>query len=123
MTIFIPGDVPSSKNSKRIVRGGLINSKAVMKYKKERRNYYLLYKNQFRQLCKNGKPIKVNMLFARKTLAKYDHHNMIQLVADLMVEYGWIEDDNIDNLLIYPPFEEPYSIHDKTNPGVYITVL
>ena len=49
MKIFIPGNVPSSKNSKRWTGKMLINSKTVMNYIKESKGYYLEYKNKFKK--------------------------------------------------------------------------
>ena len=45
MPIFIPGNVPSSKNSKRWTGKMLINSKTTMKYISKSKGDYLINKN------------------------------------------------------------------------------
>ena len=48
--IFIPGNVPSSKNSKQWTGKMLINSKSVRKYIKNTKEYYENYRNNFKEL-------------------------------------------------------------------------
>ena len=120
MKIFIPGNVPSSKNSKRWTGKMLINSKTVMNYIKESQGYYLQYKSQFKQEIKQREyPVKISFQFIRKSRHKFDYINPAQTVQDLMVKNGWIKDDNADYMI--PVFEE-YK-YDKENPGVYITII
>ena len=120
MKIFIPGNVPSSKNSKRWTGKMLINSKTVMNYIKESKGYYLEYKNQFKKELKQHKfPVKISFKFIRKSKHKFDYINPAQTVQDLMVKNGWIEDDNAE--FIIPVFEQ-YE-YDKEKPGVYITII
>tara|TARA_R100000541_G_scaffold45362_3_gene52400 strand:- start:11166 stop:11528 length:363 start_codon:yes stop_codon:yes gene_type:complete len=120
MKIFIPGNVPSSKNSKRWTGKMLINSKTVMNYIKESKGYYLEYKNQFKKELKQHEyPVKISFKFIRKSKHKFDYINPAQTVQDLMVKNGWIEDDNAE--FIIPVFEQ-YE-YDKEKPGVYITII
>jgi hypothetical protein len=120
MEIFIPGNVPSSKNSKRWTGKMLINSKTVMRYIKESKGYYLQYKRDFKNETKNKKyPVTVSFKFVRGSRHKFDYINPAQTVQDLMVKNGWIEDDNAEFMI--PQFEQ-YE-YDKENPGVYIKVL
>ena len=71
MKIFIPGNVPSSKNSKRWTGKMLINSKTVMNYIKESKGYYLEYKNQFKKELKQHEyPVKISFKFIRKSKHK-----------------------------------------------------
>lgn len=119
---FIKGNVPSSKNSKQFVirTKRLIDSKTTRKYKEDFSNYYLMYRNDFVSHLKDkNKPYKIAFKFIRDSKRKFDYHNAIQVVADLMVKYGWIEDDNAD--IILPVFEE-YE-YSKENPGVVIKIL
>lgn len=120
MKIFIPGNVPSSKNSKRWTGKMLINSKTVMKYIRESKEHYLRYKYDFIKQTENKTfPVKVSFKFIRKSKHKFDYINPAQTVQDLMVKNNWIEDDNAEYMI--PVFEQ-YE-YDKENPGVYITIL
>ena len=120
MKIFIPGNVPSSKNSKRWTGKMLINSKTVMKYIKETKGYYLQYKKDFQQLTENKEyPVTVSFQFIRGSKHRFDYINPAQTVQDLMVKNNRIEDDNCEYII---PHFEPYK-YDKENPGVYITII
>jgi hypothetical protein len=69
-------------------------------------------------------PLFIGMHFVRGTRHKYDWINMCQGVQDLMVKYGWIEDDNTE--IMYPvplAVNNCYSSYDKENPGVYIEII
>jgi hypothetical protein len=118
--IFIPFNVASSKNSKRIVRGRLINSKLSFEYKKNTQIYWIKYKNQFLEMIKNEeKPYKIGFKFIRDSRRKSDYSNIVQLPLDLMQEYGWIENDDMTNI---QPFFLPFEI-DKSKAGVEIYVV
>lgn len=121
--IFIPGEVPSSKNSKQI--GKLYDGKPILRssditlaYKKEAAQYFTYYRKDFVAMSwRLGKPMTVFLKFVRGTQRDFDQHNMIQIVADMMVEHEWIKDDNARNVVFYPT---PQVILNKALPGVYI---
>ena len=115
--IFIPGNVPSSKNNKQWTGKFLVWSKRAQLYIKETKEFWELYKDEFRSAC-NGleKPYHVRFKFIRNSRHKFDYVNPSQSILDLMVKYGWIDDDNADEVL---PIFEPYE-YDKEKPGVYI---
>jgi hypothetical protein len=126
--IFIPGNVPSSKNSKQMIFKGkgsplLLWSKTAQKYVKDTQYYWIDNSNVFEQEYfwkTEGKiPLKVSFKFIRGSRHKFDYVNPLQTVLDLMVRYKWIPDDNADIIL---PVFEPYS-YDKDNPGVIIKIL
>ena len=118
--IFIPGNVPSSKNGKRWTGKYLIHSKTVMNYIKESKNDYIDNKELFLEMCKDKEsPFRVSFKFHRNSRRKFDYINPAQTVQDLMVKYGYIEDDNCE--FIKPSFED--YVYDKENPGVEIRVL
>ena len=118
--IFIPGNVPSSKNGKRWTGKYLIHSKTVMNYIKESKNDYINNKELFIDMCKDKeKPYTVSFTFYRGSRRKFDYINPAQTVQDLMVRYQWIEDDNCDYII---PHFKPY-VYDKENPGVKIEIL
>lgn len=117
--IFIPGNVPSSKNSKQWTGKMLISSKTVRNYIKEHEKDWALYKNDFQKLVKNKpKPYKVTFYFIRDTKRKFDYINALQLPCDLMVKYGWLLDDNCDEII---PIIKGYEV-DKKRCGVIIDV-
>jgi hypothetical protein len=118
--IYIPNNVPSSKNSKRWTGKYLIGSKTTLAYKKNVGEFYALYKKQFHNMVKDkNTPYRVEFTFIRDSKRRFDYCNAIQIVADMMVEYGWIEDDNAD---IFIPVFAPYE-YKKNDGGVIIKVL
>ena len=118
--IFISGNVPSSKNGKRWTGKYLIHSKTVMTYIKNSKNDYVDNKEKFLNMIENKEiPYKISFKFHRSSRRKFDYINPCQTVQDLMVKYGWIEDDNC--LFIIPSFEE-YE-YNKEKPGVTIKIL
>lgn len=121
-TIFIVGNFPSFKNSKQYVGSGrLIMSKTVQKYLKEFEHQWKVIPDCFKN---STYPVKVGLHFVRGTKHKFDFHNMVQGVADLMVKYSWIKDDNMDYFIPFPlEIDSKYYSYDKDNPGVYIKIL
>ena len=120
---FIPGNVPSSKNSKVWTGKFLVWSKTARKYVKDTERYWISYSEIFQTevlaVYKETLPIKVSFKFIRGTKHKFDYPNPLQTVLELMVTYRWIPDDNAD--VILPVFEQ-YE-YDKENPGVVITII
>ena len=128
MLFFIPGSVPSSKNSKVWTGRFLVVSKATKKYIKATEAHWkgkaVLFK---KKLAKKQKPYKIGFHFVRGSKHQYDFVNPVQTVQDLMVTYGWLEDDNVDIMLPfpleYPEKSSQFSSYNKTEPGVYIEIL
>lgn len=117
---FIPGNVPSSKNSKIFTGKFLVWSKAAQKYRKATKPVFENWALQFREeLKKHSFPVKVSLHFVRGSRHKFDLINPTQTLFDLMVEHNWIEDDNADVII---PVYEQYT-YSKENPGVYIKIL
>lgn len=124
--IFIPGSVPSSKNSRQLTKSGLfIGSKATQKYRKLSTPYWIQYKDEFKEMIKDlPKPIIVGFHFIKRTRNLWDFINPVQTVQDIMVKNGWIDDDNISEILPVPLLiNGEYCGYDKTNHGVYIAVM
>lgn len=131
--IWIPGNVPSLKNSKIIAGIGarcpkckkakhntLLPSKTCKNYIKASKPDWLKNKALFLSLIAYTEPpYRVQFTFVRKTRHRFDYSNALEICQDLMTEYGWIEDDNSDILL---PSFGVYS-YNKDNPGVEIQVL
>lgn len=136
--IWIPGEVYSSKNSKRIIpqfcsekiysnwkfrgrscRPMIVDSAAVAKYKKEKLSVYKLHRERFMQMASGRDyPLQIEITFIRKTNAIWDFNNMTELVQDMMVAAGWIPDDN-KNIMI--PVSGKHKVGKE--PGVIIKVL
>lgn len=123
---FIPGAVPSSKNSRIMTRSGLfIASKATQKYRKSTAAYWKMFKAQFKKLiAEQSKPIIIGMHFVRGSKHKWDFINPAQTIQDEMTKAGWIDDDNVLEILPVPlDIDGSYWSYDKSHPGVYIAVL
>lgn len=137
MKIFIPGNVPSLKNGKDIIRipikGArpcpcckarksrpmITANKTVKKYASESANYYNAYAKQFRDAIKDTPmPLRIGFLFVRGSRRLFDYTNACDTVQDLLVHHKWIDDDNCSQMI--PVFHE-YE-YDKLKPGVYITI-
>ena len=128
--IFIKGNTPSSKNSKRIItitnkKTGkkttrLINSEVTEKYIKNSKADWILNKNNFKKMIKDKeKPYKIELYFIRDSKRRFDYINAAQIIFDLMQEYGYIEDDDSTNIIpVFKGFEV-----DKVRAGVEIRVL
>lgn len=118
--IFIPGNVPSSKNSKQWTGKYLVHSKTTARYIKATAWRYIENKDYFHKMIEDkDAPYTVSFKFYRSTRRKFDYINAAQIVQDLMVKYKWIEDDNCAYMI---PHFEPYE-YNKDNPGVEIRVL
>lgn len=123
---FIPGAVPSSKNSRVLTRSGLfIASKATQKYRKSTAAYWSSYKSDFRSYLEGKtKPIFIGLHFVRASRHKWDFINPAQTIQDEMTKAGWIDDDNVEEILPAPLYiNGNYWSFNKSNPGVYIAVL
>lgn len=123
--ITIYGNVPSSKNSKRIVhvkgRTLVLMSKFAETYIRETAKQWMLNKPKFIHLIKGkNKPYKIEFQFIRETKCRFDFVNLCQLPLDLMVKYSWITDDDYTNVI---PVINPEVIFDKDNAGIKIKVL
>lgn len=126
MEIFIPGNVPSSKNSRMRTRSGIfIKSPLCFKYEKATKIIWENNQIEFRQKIDNlNKPILIGLHFIRDSKRRCDFHNLVQFIADLMVKYNWIEDDNMTQVFFIPyKINDNYYSVDKINCGVWIKVL
>jgi len=131
-SIFIPGNVPSSKNGKRWVtfntkpgskakrKGMLINSALVMRYIENTALYYYKHAGEFRYMVADLEPpYTVYFYFIRDSRRIFDYNNSSHVVTDLMRKNKWIDDDNMNWLI--PDFSKRYEVN-KAKAGVIITV-
>lgn len=123
--IFIPGNVPSSKNSRTRTKGGaFVVSKSVRNYRKNSNEFWVRYRDEFLKLLKGrSKPYEIGFHFVKGTKHKFDWVNPLQTVQDLMVHHEWIEDDNVHELIPFPfQIDGAYHHYDSKTPGVYIYI-
>ncbi len=127
--IFIPGNIPSLKNSKVKTSRGIFHSPTVSKFirslgiqhfnsrKKEIKGYKdPLRPNRFEALrssfeaMRSGKadPIIIGYHQVRNSKRLFDFSNSVELVQDLMTAHDFIEDDNVKYV-----FPVPMSIDGK----------
>jgi hypothetical protein len=117
-SIFIPGNTPSSKNSKVWTGKFLVSSKTTRDYAKNHSDDYWINKVKFKKIFSGiASPYFVGMYFVRDSKRRFDYINICQVVADLMVMNGLIEDDSAE---YFVPVFLGYKV-DKQHPGVYIT--
>jgi len=144
--IFIPGNVPSLKNSKTMTTIGkgkdkrniLLPSKTVKQYLQNLgiKKYsgkevfgYSTRPNFFKMGVGNyfdniEYPSVIGFHFVRDSKRKFDFQNAVHIVADLLVAHGYIEDDNMDFFIPFPMIVDGswYSV-DKGMPGVYLKIM
>lgn len=122
--IFIPGNVPSSKNGKQWTGKMLIHSKAMQKYIKNTKGAWQELKEAFlEEIGDKEKPHLIGMHFAKGTRHKFDWVNCVETIQDMMTHHGWIEDDNVEEMIPIPFKRNGYFYTvDKNNPGAYIKV-
>lgn len=136
-SIFIPGNVPSLKNSKVKTSKGIFPSKTVVKYlrylgiqgysasKKEVKEYKTrdnIFRNIVRDYFSDSEyPIFIYAHFVRDSRRKCDFNNMTQIIADLLTAHDFIPDDDMDHVYFIPWRIDGrlYSV-DKTAPGVLL---
>jgi len=126
--INIPINVPSLKNGKRIVRFGpkhkpitrLIPSALHQKYEKATAPIWKLRAAQFREMTKDlPKPYYVAIYLIRTDRRKFDFTNATDTVQDLMVKFGWVDDDNVSEMI---PVYAGHHV-SKEKQGAYISVI
>ena len=104
--------------------GIFIKSPLCFKYEKATKVIWEEKAGEVRQLTDNAdKPILIGLHFVRDSKRKCDFHNLVQFIADLMVKYKWIEDDNMTQVFFVPYIRNGtyYSVN-KDECGVWIKV-
>jgi hypothetical protein len=135
--IYIPGNVPSLKNSKQIVsipvkgspgkrRPMLISSGIVRDYEKGHVYIYNTMRGIFsRELLRYGcvpgeRPVVIEFAFIRDSRREFDFINGCQLVQDMMVKSGWLKDDSMKYLC---PMFNPEVRVSKPHAGILLRVV
>jgi len=142
-SIFIPGQIPSLKNSKIKTSKGIFPSKTVMNWlrtfgiqsysahRKEVKFFKTIKgKYDFKEICSPlfeqelEYPIKLGFHFIRKTKGGWDFNNANHIITDLFTAFNFIPDDNVFYILPFPmEMNGNYWSYDKETPGVFITVI
>lgn len=140
--IWIDHNVPSLKNSKVKTSRGIFMSKTVKKYLqklgiakysssrkevidyKTKENLFTPIADKLKEELKNKKyPYKIGFHFVRGSRHSFDFHNAVQILADLMVAYDVLEDDDMNHFIPVPfKINGNYYSYDKEKPGVYIKI-
>ena len=139
--VFVKGNIPSSKNSKVATSKGVFHSKTVTKWLREQgiqhysvsKKEVALYKTrpcvfpvkELKELFKDVEyPCEVGLHFVRQTKSRFDLINIAQIIMDLMVAFGIIDDDDTSHVVPRNVWinGQPSSVN-KTNPGVFILIL
>lgn len=141
--IFIPGNVPSSKNSRINTDKGSFASKTVKSYlnslgiqsysssKKLVKGYVNkpnlienLREDFLKQTSDKELPLEIGFHFVRDSRRKFDFHNIVQVVLDLMTAHDLIIDDNMDCVIPFAlKIEGKFYSVDKENCGVWIKII
>jgi len=118
-TIFIQGNVCSSKNSKVWTGKFLVSSKQTARYVKLTENQWIINRDLFLQMIEGKqKPYKIHLYFIRDSKREFDYNNVSQILFDLMQKYKWIEKDSAYHVIpVFDGFEV-----DKQKAGVIIKV-
>ena len=140
--IFIPGNVPSVKNSRQIVmikkRKLLLHSKTVTKYLqkigikhysakggikgyKTKPNLFKIAVGDYFKGC--PEQIVLGFHFVRDSHRKFDYINAMQIICDLLVAHKYIVDDDCDHLVpACFAIKNKYYSYNKNNPGVWLKI-
>lgn len=116
--IWIPGHVPSSKNSRTNGQHNPPTERYIQATKGHYTDNAPLFRRKVEYLGLTP-PFDVYFRFVRNSEKKmWDFINIAQIVCDRMNYYNWIDED--DYKTIRPHFLSP--VFDKENPGVLIFI-
>jgi hypothetical protein len=141
--IFIPGNVPSSKNSRVNTKNGSFASATVSAYLRSlgiqsyssskklvkgyvnRPNLIKDLKDDFlKQIEGKELPLEIGFHFVRNSKRKFDFHNIVQVILDLLTAHNIIIDDNMDCVIPFAlKIDNKFYSVDKENPGVWIKII
>lgn len=135
--VFIPFNTPSSKNSRR---GNFMSAQTakylrllgVKSYSSSKKTVedYKQRMNLFRQIFEDEEWVKpteqiiIGVHLVRGSKHKFDWHNIVQIIFDLMTAHDLIEDDNMDWLVPMPYKKDGrWFSYSKEYPGAYVKIL
>lgn len=122
INITIPGQTPSKKNNKRIVKNRKTGATFIISSQKHAEWYdssFLRLKQELRELPRGdfGK-VTINYMFYVRDNRRRDVSNMLESINDLLVDLGILEDDDWKHLRIGWADAEV----DKENPRCELTI-
>lgn len=137
--IFVPGNIPSLKNSKVKTSKGIFHSPTVSKFirsigiqhfnsrKKEikgykdplRPNKFEAFREEFERMKEGkGNPIIIGYHQIRNSKRLFDFSNSVELVQDLLTAHDFIEDDNVK--FVFPvPMSIDGKLIDESDPRAF----
>jgi hypothetical protein len=136
--IFIPGNIPSLKNSKVKTSRGIFSSPTVNKFlrsigiqkfnsrKKEvkgyvdptRPNKFEALRDKFIKMKPADEPIIIGYHQVRNSKRLFDFSNSVEILQDLMTAHDFIEDDNVKH--VFPvPMSIDGQLIDQNNPRAF----
>lgn len=116
---FIGFNTASSKNGGTSSHGIAYKSKQTQAWLKAAEHQFHLQRLKFIEATKDlPRPLHVKFTFIRKSKHKFDYINPLQTMQDAMQEFGWLPDDNSDEI---KPYFGDY-IYDKEHSGCLIHV-
>ena len=141
--IFIPGNVPSSKNSRINTKNGSFASKTVKAYlnnlgiqsyssrKKTVKGYVNkpnlienLREDFLKQIEGKKLPLEIGFHFVRNSKRKFDFHNIVQVILDILTASDIIMDDNMDCVIPFAlKIDNKFYSVNKECPGVWIKII
>lgn len=125
---FIPYQMPSKKNSQQLFvnkatgRPGTTTSQRYKDYISVTKMYWQIFSREFRAVVERLElkyPLDIEFTFVRKTKQKFDYIGICQSAQDIMVDFGFIPDDN--HSYIKPHFADAEV--NKANPGTRIKII
>ena len=118
ITITVPGDPRTKKNSQRIIRAGgryiPIPSKQYKDYEKAAGQYLEPWKD-----IKISEPVNVQARYYMKTRRKVDLTNLHEALHDILVKYKVLEDDDA-NIIVSTDGSRVF--YDKEAPRTEIVI-
>lgn len=121
MEWFIPGNVPSKKNSLHPRnRGKRMISSKYEQYKRSVESYLIKMSKSFKKALKEKeKPYEIGFFFIKPTKHAADYTNKIDTVQDVLVSFGLLPSDEMD---VIKPIPLGYEVN-REKAGVIIRLL
>lgn len=114
-SVITAKDLPHLREKSKVIA-----SKLVRDYQKRTEMLWISYAAGFRRLTAGlKKPLYVGFYLIRAKNNRFDYNNISQILTDLMVRFGWIDDDCADELV---PVFLGYKV-SAVDAGVIITIL
>lgn len=115
LTITIPLEPRTKKNSQRIIKTGdhyrIIPSKAYVEYEDKCKKYVPAYHIDNR--------VNIKALYYMGSHRKVDLNNLHEALCDVLTKHGCLEDDNSE---IIAAMDGSRVLYDKENPRTEVTI-